>query len=64
MTKKQTNAISAALCVVTIALFILKMTICPALSWWGVLAPVWIPCAFGIIVIAGVVFFSIRKIKK
>lgn len=43
----------------------LKLLYFPELNWGWVFAPLWIPCAIGIIAFfAVVVFFSINKRKK
>ena len=49
----------------TIMLIYLTLTAYPELNWGWVFAPLWIPCAIGIIAFfAVVVFFSILKRKK
>lgn len=49
----------------TLALVALKLSAFPEMSWGWVFAPLWIPCAIGIIAFFAVVtFFSIRKRKK
>ena len=39
----------------TVAFVVLKLTNVIAWSWWWVLSPVWIPLAFWIVVIVGIV---------
>ena len=49
----------------TVLLVALKLTVCPGVNWGWVFAPIWIPCAVGIIAFFAVVtFFSILKRKK
>ena len=49
----------------TVLLVALKLTTCPDMNWGWVFAPIWIPCAIGIIAFfAVVVFFSILKKRK
>lgn len=49
----------------TVLLVALKLFYFPGLNWGWVFAPLWIPCAVGIIAFfAVVVFFSILKHKK
>lgn len=49
----------------TALLVALKLTTYPDLNWGLVFAPIWIPCAVGIIAFFAVVtFFSILKRKK
>lgn len=49
----------------TVLLVALKLFFYPDLNWGWVFAPIWIPCAVGIIAFfAVVVFFSIIKGKK
>ena len=49
----------------TVLLVGIKLFINPGLNWGWVFAPIWIPCAVGIIAFfAVVVFFSILKNKK
>lgn len=49
----------------TVLLVALKLTVSPGLNWGWVFAPIWIPCAIGIIAFLAVVtFFSFLKRKK
>lgn len=62
---KSIDKISIILFWASIVLFALKYTYYPELNWGWVFAPIWIPCAIGIIAFfAVVVFFTILKIKK
>ena len=62
---KTTDKISIILLWLTGLLFALKLLYFPKLNWGWVLAPLWIPCAIGIIAFFAVVtFFSILKRKK
>lgn len=62
---KKRDKISIILLWMSATLLVLKLTTCPELNWGWVFAPLWIPCAFGIIAFfAVVVFFSIIKNKK
>lgn len=62
---KTTNKISIILFWMSLVLLFLKITTHPELNWGWVFAPLWIPCAIGIIGICIVViFFSLYKKKK
>lgn len=62
---KKCDKISITLLWASLVLLALKFTYYPELNWGWVFAPLWIPCAIGIIAFfAVVVFFSILKKKK
>ncbi len=62
---KKCDKFSIILLWASLVLLALKFTYYPELNWGWVFAPLWIPCAIGIIAFfAVVVFFSIRKMKK
>lgn len=62
---KNSDKASIILLWLTLVLVALKLTYYPDWNWGWVFAPLWIPCAIGIIAFFAVVtFFSIRKHKK
>lgn len=62
---KKSDIATIILLWLTVLLVALKLTVYPGMNWgWG-FAPIWIPCAVGIIAFfAVVIFFSIQKHKK
>ena len=40
---------------------VLKLTGSTTLSWWWVLAPVWIPAAIAVAAILGLVYLTVKK---
>ena len=54
---------SPATVVLTIVFVILKLTGVITWSWWFVLAPLWVPVALFLLVVLGVVIFTIFNKK-
>ncbi len=54
---------SPAIVVLTIVFVILKLTGVITWSWWFVLAPLWVPVALFLLIVLGVVIFTIFNKK-
>ena len=52
---KKSDIITIILIVLTLLLVALKFTTCPGLTWGWILAPLWIPCAIGVIALLAVI---------
>ena len=64
MKKASIKVGSPATVVLTIVFVILKLTGVITWSWWFVLAPLWVPVALFLLVVLGVVIFTILNKKE
>jgi membrane protein YdbS with pleckstrin-like domain len=64
MKKASIKVGSPATVVLTIVFVILKLTGVITWSWWFVLAPLWVPVALFLLVVLGVVIFTIFNKKE